>query len=82
MRFDKRLEYKHFISYKGNRYEVATIKPTENEREMIVTIYADATGKDPKDIEKAIDRDNWMSPIEAKEFGLIDKVIDSYKDLE
>ncbi|HEU64580.1 MAG: ATP-dependent Clp protease proteolytic subunit 1 [Candidatus Anoxychlamydiales bacterium] len=51
-------------------------------REMIVTIYADATGKDPKDIEKAIDRDNWMSPIEAKEFGLIDKVVGSFKDLE
>ena len=51
-------------------------------REMIVTIYADATGKDPKDIEKAIDRDNWMSPIEAKAFGLIDKVIGSFKDLE
>ncbi|NGX52908.1 MAG: ATP-dependent Clp protease proteolytic subunit 1 [Candidatus Anoxychlamydiales bacterium] len=51
-------------------------------REMIVSIYADATGKDPKDIEKAIDRDNWMSPIEAKDFGLIDKVIKSYKDIE
>ena len=51
-------------------------------REMIVSIYADATGKDPKDIEKAIDRDNWMSPIEAKAFGLIDKVIGSFKDLE
>ncbi|NGX44231.1 MAG: ATP-dependent Clp protease proteolytic subunit 1 [Candidatus Anoxychlamydiales bacterium] len=51
-------------------------------REMIVSIYADATGKDPKDIEKAMDRDNWMSPIEAKDFGLIDKVIKSYKDIE
>ena len=51
-------------------------------RDMIVTIYADATGKDPKDIEKAINRDNWMSPIEAKEFGLIDKVIGSFKDLD
>jgi len=51
-------------------------------RDMIVAIYADATGKDPKDIEKAINRDNWMSPKEAKEFGLIDKIIGSYKDLE
>jgi ATP-dependent Clp protease protease subunit len=27
-------------------------------------------------LEKAVDRDNFMSPEEAVEFGLIDKVID------
>ncbi|NGX34300.1 MAG: ATP-dependent Clp protease proteolytic subunit 1 [Candidatus Anoxychlamydiales bacterium] len=51
-------------------------------RDAIVKIYSDETGKDPEVINKAIDRDNWMSPIEAKEFGLIDKVIGSYKDIE
>lgn len=51
-------------------------------RDMIVKIYSDATGKDAETINKAIDRDNWMSPFEAKEFGLIDKIIGSYKDLE
>ncbi|NGX62870.1 MAG: ATP-dependent Clp protease proteolytic subunit 1 [Candidatus Anoxychlamydiales bacterium] len=51
-------------------------------REMIVKIYAEETGKDTKIIEKAIDRDNWMSPQEAKEFGLISKVVTSAKDLE
>lgn len=51
-------------------------------RDMIVKIYSDETGKDPEVINKAIDRDNWMSPNEAKEFGLISKIVRSYKDLE
>ena len=41
-----------------------------------------ATGKDPKAIEKAIDRDTWMSGAgSALEFGLLDSVVSSYKDL-
>jgi len=51
-------------------------------RDMIVNIYSDATGKDAETINKAIDRDNWMSAHEAMEFGLVDKVVGSYKDLE
>ncbi|HEX2582563.1 MAG TPA: ATP-dependent Clp protease proteolytic subunit [Chlamydiales bacterium] len=51
-------------------------------RSMIVDIYTEATGKDRKIIEKAIDRDNWMSAEEALEFGLLDKVITSMKDIE
>ncbi len=51
-------------------------------RSMIVDIYTNATGKDKKMIEKAIDRDNWMTAEEAKEFGLLDKIVTSMKDLE
>lgn len=51
-------------------------------RAQIVDIYVDATGKDRKAIEKAIDRDNWMTAEEAKEFGLIDKIVTSMKDVE
>jgi ATP-dependent Clp protease protease subunit len=51
-------------------------------RSMIVDIYAEATGKDRKVIEKAIDRDNWMSAQEALEFGLLDKVVTSMKEIE
>jgi ATP-dependent Clp protease protease subunit len=50
-------------------------------RAMIVDIYADATGKDSETINKAIDRDNWMSAKEAKDFGLIDKVVTSFNEL-
>jgi ATP-dependent Clp protease protease subunit len=51
-------------------------------RSMIVDIYSDATGKYAKTIEKAINRDNWMTPEEAKEFGLIDQIVTTMKDVE
>ncbi|MGB7978709.1 MAG: ATP-dependent Clp protease proteolytic subunit [Chlamydiales bacterium] len=51
-------------------------------RAQIVDIYVEATGKDRKTIEKAIDRDNWMSAEEALHFGLLDKVVTSMKDVD
>lgn len=51
-------------------------------RSIIVDIYSDATGKDRKVIEKAIDRDNWMTSEEALEFGLLDKIVNSMKDVD
>lgn len=51
-------------------------------RDLIVRTYADATGKDEKTIALAIKRDNWMTPQEALEFGLLDKVIESPEDLK
>ena len=40
-------------------------------------IYAKHTGKDLEKIERAMERDNFMTPDEAKEFGLIDQVVAS-----
>ncbi len=51
-------------------------------RTMLVGIYADSTGKDAKDIEKAINRDNWMTAQEAKDFGLLDYIVNSMEDVE
>ncbi len=51
-------------------------------RKKLVGVYVDATGQDPEKIEKAIDRDTWMTVEEAKAFKLIDKVVSSYKDLD
>lgn len=51
-------------------------------RAMIVDIYAQSTGKEAKEIEKAINRDNWMSSKEAKEFGLLDQIVTDMKDVE
>jgi ATP-dependent Clp protease protease subunit len=51
-------------------------------RAQIVDVYVDATGKDRKAIEKAIDRDNWMTAEEALQFGLLDKIVTSMKDVE
>jgi len=39
-------------------------------------LYAKYTGKALEDIERAMDRDKFMSATEAKEFGLIDEVFD------
>lgn len=50
-------------------------------RNMLVNVYMDATGKDFKTIERAIDRDTWMSAPEALEFGLLDGVVNSFKEL-
>lgn len=38
MRYDRRLDYDHVINRNGNRYSVDTIKPDDNNREMIVTV--------------------------------------------
>ena len=44
-------------------------------RERLNQIYVEHTGHDLETIEKAMDRDNFMAPDDAKEFGLIDEVV-------
>ena len=44
-------------------------------RERLNQIYVDHSGQNLKTIEKALERDSYMSPEEAKEFGLIDEVV-------
>lgn len=51
-------------------------------RAMLVELYAEATGKDIATIEKAINRDNWMTAEEAKKFGLLDQIVTSMKDVD
>jgi len=50
-------------------------------RNSLIELYVRETNKDAQTIEKALDRDTWMSSQEAKEFGLIDKIVSSYKDI-
>lgn len=51
-------------------------------RQAIVQIYAESTGKSPQEIERAIDRDNWMSSKEALEYNLLDAVVTSIKEID
>ena len=44
-------------------------------KKVLIDMMAKNTGKSAKDIEKAMDRDNWMSADEAKAYGIIDEVI-------
>lgn len=48
-------------------------------KDTINKILSERTGKDIKTIEKDTDRDNFMDPEEALEYGLIDKIIVSRK---
>ena len=45
-------------------------------------IYMKHTGRDYDTIERTLDRDHFMNAEEAREFGLIDKVITSREALE
>jgi ATP-dependent Clp protease, protease subunit len=45
-------------------------------RETMNDLYSKYTGKDIGDIEKAMERDNFMTALESKDFGLIDEVFD------
>jgi ATP-dependent Clp protease protease subunit len=44
-------------------------------RERLNNIYAKHTGQDIEVIEKSMDRDNFMTVEEAKEFGIIDEIV-------
>jgi ATP-dependent Clp protease protease subunit len=45
-------------------------------REQLNRIYADRTGQTVERIAADMERDLWMSPTEAKDYGLIDQVLD------
>lgn len=50
-------------------------------REALIQLYMRETGKDYTTVEKAIDRDNWMSAEEAMAFGLVSKVVKNFEEL-
>ena len=56
--------------------EIVKIKAKLNQ------MYADHTGQDIEVINQAMERDKFMSPGEALEFGLIDKIISTRADVE
>ena len=56
--------------------EIVKIKKKLNQ------MYADHTGQEIEVINQAMERDKFMSPEEALEFGLVDKIISSRADVE
>ncbi len=44
-------------------------------KKRLAEIFAEQTGKSLKQVEKDMDRDNWMSAEEAKAYGIVDEVI-------
>ncbi len=53
-----------------------TLKQMQALREDLYTILANHTGKSYEQIEQDSDRDYWMRASEAKEYGLIDEVLE------
>ena len=45
-------------------------------KKLLIEMLAKNTGKDVKQVEKDMDRDNWMSAEEAKKYGIIDEIIE------
>jgi ATP-dependent Clp protease protease subunit len=51
-------------------------KEVESLKKRLNEIYVKHTGRDIKAVEEALERDNFMTAETAKEFGLIDKVLE------
>ena len=51
-------------------------------KKRLNTIYKDLTGRSLKEVEDALERDRFMAPEEARDWGLIDEIVDSRKGEE
>lgn len=47
----------------------------QKNKKTLIKQMAEFTGRKEKEVFEAMERDNWMTPAEAKDFGLIDKVL-------
>lgn len=51
-------------------------------KNRIIDLYVKECGREPSEVQKALDRDNWMSPEAAVKFGHISRIIYSREDLK
>jgi ATP-dependent Clp protease protease subunit len=51
-------------------------------RHRLNQIYVHHTGQDIKVIEDAMERDRFLNPVEAKEFGIVDEVVDKRPEVD
>lgn len=64
--------------YRGQATDIEIhAKETAKVKRMLHEIYAKHSGKTIAQIEKSMERDNFMSAEEAKDFGLVDKILQS-----
>jgi ATP-dependent Clp protease protease subunit len=50
-------------------------------RERLNRLFADATGQPYEKLLRDTDRNHWMSAAEAKEYGLVSRIITSERDV-
>lgn len=65
--------------------QASDIKITAEEiiktKKELVKLYVEATGKPTDEVERALDRDYWLTAEEAVCFGLIDRIITSIEEI-
>jgi ATP-dependent Clp protease protease subunit len=52
------------------------VKKMQRTKQTLIKQMAEFTGRKEKELFDAMERDNWMAPDEAKEFGLIDDILE------
>lgn len=52
-----------------------TLRESIEIKKRLIEIFAERTNKDVKQVEKDMDRDNWMSAEDAKAYGIVDGII-------
>ncbi len=61
--------------YQGQASDIMIhARETENIKKRLNQIYVKHTGQSLKEVEKALDRDNFLSPEDAKKFGIVDTI--------
>ena len=52
------------------------VKKMQKTKQTLIKQMSEFTGRKEKELFDAMERDNWMCPAEAKEFGLIDEILE------
>ncbi len=69
--------------YQGQATDIMIhAQETQKIREQLYKLYVKHTGQTIKAVEKALERDNFMSPQEAKDWGHIDEILESRSEAE
>lgn len=53
-----------------------TLRESVYVKKRLIEIFAERTGKSVEQVERDMDRDNWMSAEEARDYGIVDEVIE------
>ena len=70
------------MGYQGRATDLEIqAKEILRDREKVVEIYQQHTGRNSEDIAKDIDRDKWMTAEEALKYGLIEKIVSSRNEI-
>jgi len=64
--------------YQGQATDIMIhARETQKLKDRLNEIYVKHTGQDIATVESALERDNFMSPADARDWGLIDEIVES-----